>query len=787
MICDVMPTINEDIGSQGDRDSLVSADGTNVEDMLLSMLDERDRLMEGLRESQEQVTETKTRLNEVERERDKLRAQLSAKIPQDIVEMSKKLTTVEEQLIERCDEIDDLKAERNNMRILLEHLENLVARHERSLRMTVVKRHTLTTMSSSSSTNSLIPIGTDNETVCSEMDTLNSSSNYAMNTTTPASTSPSLAGLGSEAEVLKALKSLFEHHKVLDEKVHNRLRVSQNKVIDLENELFELKRSTINKNSTVNMSNNNNNVNQTMISSQTQVDYDFIKNNNTDVMNNSDQVQKFSIEETTPLSQGSVGISKNSELLSSPPVSNIPLSNLVYESASAVAIEAANRIKELQQNLDQRASELLAARRQVIELTSRSKESSNSLSLAQSELNRANEQIERLTRELRESEQRRTDQEALAASLEQRYLMAQRELNSAQDMTDKLRAELAFKSTQFKQQEEKVRTLQIKLDTVEDDLLQSRSFSNRFLTKSLRSKYIHDEVDIDAEDGDDDGDGNDDDDDGEDVVVRIDDNEENVCSDESNPELLNKQTSGEETEQETDSFTTSQENKHVQKFKSVRSGLRGNYFTRYISQLEWNSYEDRVKELVNEIAEVRQELTRAKEREIINEEHITRLSGTVDKLLQESNERLQNHLQERMSAIEQKQDLTNQIEQTKRALDTAIKEREANITESLLLRQKLSELAAAYRHSQVQLAAAHTSTTAVQAAIIALAKASAEKVKLEQCSQQHNIVASMPNPACPSSVMEQYGMDQNNPIDLISKLINNPWIYSQANNNSVGV
>ncbi|CAH8508071.1 unnamed protein product [Schistosoma turkestanicum] len=32
--------------------------------------------------------------------------------------------------------------------------------------------------------------------------------------------------------------------------------------------------------------------------------------------------------------------------------------------------------------------------------------------------------------------------------------------------------------------------------------------------------------------------------------------------------------------------------------------------------------------------------------------------------------------------------------------------------------------------------------------------------------------------------MEQYGMDQNNPIDLISKLINNPWIYSQANNNS---
>ncbi|VDP56031.1 unnamed protein product [Schistosoma curassoni] len=75
---------------QGDRDSLVSADGTNVEDMLLSMLDERDRLMEGLRESQEQVNETRTRLNEVERERDKLHAQLSAKMPQDWIRTTPK-------------------------------------------------------------------------------------------------------------------------------------------------------------------------------------------------------------------------------------------------------------------------------------------------------------------------------------------------------------------------------------------------------------------------------------------------------------------------------------------------------------------------------------------------------------------------------------------------------------------------------------------------------------------------------------------------------------------------
>ncbi|NP_001380886.1 liprin-alpha-4 isoform 10 [Homo sapiens] len=186
-MCEVMPTINE-----GDRlgpPHGADADA-NFEQLMVNMLDEREKLLESLRESQETLAATQSRLQDAIHERDQLQRHLNSALPQEFATLTRELSMCREQLLEREEEISELKAERNNTRLLLEHLECLVSRHERSLRMTVVKRQ---------------------------------------------AQSPS--GVSSEVEVLKALKSLFEHHKALDEKVRERLRAALERVTTLEEQL----------------------------------------------------------------------------------------------------------------------------------------------------------------------------------------------------------------------------------------------------------------------------------------------------------------------------------------------------------------------------------------------------------------------------------------------------------------------------------------------------------------------------------------------------------------------
>lgn len=79
-MCDVMPTISEDSISQ--RSSQFSGEDANFEQLMVSMLDERDKLMDSLRETQERLSETEAKLSEVEKERDSLQRQISANLPQ---------------------------------------------------------------------------------------------------------------------------------------------------------------------------------------------------------------------------------------------------------------------------------------------------------------------------------------------------------------------------------------------------------------------------------------------------------------------------------------------------------------------------------------------------------------------------------------------------------------------------------------------------------------------------------------------------------------------------------
>lgn len=79
-MCDVMPTISEDSISQ--RSSQLSGEDANFEQLMVSMLDERDKLVESLRETQERLGDSELRLKEVEKERDSLHRQIAANLPQ---------------------------------------------------------------------------------------------------------------------------------------------------------------------------------------------------------------------------------------------------------------------------------------------------------------------------------------------------------------------------------------------------------------------------------------------------------------------------------------------------------------------------------------------------------------------------------------------------------------------------------------------------------------------------------------------------------------------------------
>ncbi|XP_056308476.1 liprin-alpha-1 isoform X8 [Danio aesculapii] len=380
MMCEVMPTISEaEVCSAGGAlgsGSPVQADSEgHFESLMVSMLEERDRLLDTLRETQENLCVAQSKLHEISHERDSLQRQLNSALPQEFAALTKEVNMCREQLLEREEEIAELKAERNNTRLLLEHLECLVSRHERSLRMTVVKRQ-----------------------------------------------AQSPAGVSSEVEVLKALKSLFEHHKALDEKVRERLRVALERCSILEEQLTASHKELM-----------------------------FMKEQNSQ--------KKLIIDASAEINHSSDAT---------------PNANGKRLSDVSMALDAGSVSDgDLQELMERQSKELLLLKERVASLISRESELEEDLDTARRDLIKSEDANSRLQRDLRESLAQKDDMEERITTLEKRYLSAQREATSVHDLNDKLENEIANKDSLLCQLEEKSRQLQERLELAEQKLQQT--------------------------------------------------------------------------------------------------------------------------------------------------------------------------------------------------------------------------------------------------------------------------------------------------------------------------
>uniref|UniRef100_A0A183BU77 Liprin-alpha n=1 Tax=Globodera pallida TaxID=36090 RepID=A0A183BU77_GLOPA len=234
------------------------------------------------------------------------------------------------------------------------------------------------------------------------------------------------SSVSSEVEVLKALKSLFEHHKTLEEKVRDRMKAALERVHNLE----------------------------ILLSAKTE-DNSALQARLTHALNEAQNLrlqQQQSPQQQQRLQNGDV---RNAELLTNG------------------SIHSAPKMAELQKQLDRLSQELGTSIKQTNELSTRNAEAETELSNAEKETRHAKEKMHGLEQQLQELQAQRDEQDTRVSVLEGRMMVSQRETACTRDLNDKLVVQISNKDAAIRIREEKVQQLHERLELAEGQLAQS--------------------------------------------------------------------------------------------------------------------------------------------------------------------------------------------------------------------------------------------------------------------------------------------------------------------------
>lgn len=363
--------------------------------MMVSILDERDKLFHALGDVQQQIENARFKEHLATRERDMYKYIVQDHFTPDYTELMDNYRDLENELEVSKDEIKMLRAERSNINLLVNHLECLVARHEKSLKATLMKR------------------------------------------------SQGLAGSSSEMEILKALRSVFEHHQVLDEKIRERVKSAQEETKRYKEKLHE-----------------------------SRVELRRLRRNS----------------QATGPPNGDKSGSGASDVTNGDQQTNNNGNGINNQTNNSNDPDTA----AMKQLVERQTSDILDMKLQLEITDEKMKKIEAAYHDAKNEVLSLRETKMKLENEIKEINAYKKEQDDRITTLENRYLYAKRETSAVNDTNAKLELELASKESLVKVSDDKIRSLTEKLKLA-DERIEQLILNQKANESSALSKIINDQ------------------------------------------------------------------------------------------------------------------------------------------------------------------------------------------------------------------------------------------------------------------------------------------------------